>query len=227
MALLLRARLLFGSSLLFSSITAANYPQALITLGFSFLTMVALNRISLLWRMLRYLRWLLLPIILLHLCFTPGMLLAPSLPWSPSQEGLDAALWQSLRLINWFLSGWLLAYLLSQREWQQLLGRLPRIGYHWAAIFSALPPLLQRCRTMLVLTRWRWNHERGRWRDITVVASAIVTTVLAQGAAQAEAHWLSRQMMPTIHYRQHTFSAHEGIQMALIAIGWVTVWVLW
>jgi len=204
--------------------------QALLTLLIAITTTLQLKRPSLLWRALHYLRWLLLPVIMLHLLFTPGMLLIPSLPWSPTHEGANAALWQSLRLINWFLSGWLLAYLLSHQEWQQLFIRTPKVGRHWADLLMALPPMLQRCRASLMQIRWRWRLEQGRWRDIPALAAAIVVMVLAQGDRQAEAHWLAGTNR-SANSQQITalpcHSPHTWMQTALVGAGWATVWTLW
>jgi len=225
-ALPLSARLLFGGGLLLSAITASNYHQAMVTLLIATITTVALNQLALLWRALRYLRWLLLPMIMLHLAFTPGMLLAPDLPWSPTQEGVDAAMWQSLRLINWFLAGWLLVYLLSHHEWQQLFARLPKVGRHWSALLIALPPMVQRCQQRLTEMRWRWKLERGRWRDIPPLAAAMVVMVLAQGSAQAEAHWLtnSRAALPQ---PSTPLPPIAWLAIALIGAGWATLWSIW
>jgi len=231
MAISLWARLLFGFSLLLSAIFVSGYTHALITLLIATMTMVVLKQPSLLWRAFRYLRWLLLPVILLHLVFSPGMLLAPSLPWSPSREGVDVALWQSLRLINWFLSGWLLAYLLSHHEWQYLLTRLPKVGHHWTTLLIALPPMLHRSQQMLMQMRWRWRMERGKWRDIPSVATSMVVMVLAQGTSQAEAHWLSHQSStPTRPQTTALVVDHPPyawIQTVLVGAGWTTLWMIW
>jgi len=207
-----------------SSIMPTNYEQALITLLIAMGTILWLDQLSLLWHALRYLRWLLIPLTLLHLVFTPGMLLAPALPWSPSLEGVDAALWQSLRLINWFLSGWLLTYLVSHREWQYLLMRLPKIGQQWATILAAVPPMLQRSKQILMLMRWRWQHEHGKWRDIPSIACAMVMTILVQGNNQAELHWISQSRFPTIRLIHPPYA---WLQIMLVAVSWVIVWSLW
>lgn len=223
-----RARLLFGCGLLASSVVAADYRQALLVLGSAVLTTLLLNAEGLLGSMWRYLRWFLLPIILLHLLFTPGMLLLPALPWSPSQEGVDAALWQALRLINWFLCGGLLARLLSHQEWRQLLGAIPGVGRHWATILTALPPLLQRLRQLLLLMRWRWRQERGGRRDIAAVASAVVAAVLVQGAAQADAHWLSQQVAQPVGHANRPAPNRQGwLQAGVVACGWIALWGVW
>ncbi|MDX8413207.1 MAG: hypothetical protein R8J85_03895 [Mariprofundales bacterium] len=222
----LSARLLFGVGLLLSAITASNYTQAVVTLLIATLTTMALNQLALLWRALRYLRWLLLPVIVLHLTFTPGMLLAPDLPWSPTQEGANAAMWQSLRLINWFLSGWLLAYLLSHQEWQQLFAHLPKVGQSWSALLIALPPMVQRCQQSLTEICWRWRLERGGWRDIPPLATAMVVMVLAQGSAQAEAHWLTNRRA-TLPHPTSPPPPFAWLPMVLVGAGWATLWSIW
>ncbi|MDQ6964015.1 MAG: hypothetical protein Q9M13_03745 [Mariprofundales bacterium] len=224
----LSTRLLFGCSLLLSAIFATTHSQALLTLLIAVVTAPLLKDLSKLWRAMRHLRWLLMPIVLLHLLFTPGMLLLPSAVWSPTVEGVDAAIWLSLRLINWFIAGWIAAHLVSYQEWQQLLTRLPRGGGQWGSILISLPPMLHRCRQIMMQMRWRWQLEGGGWRDIAPLASTMVAVMLAQGALQAEAYWLlhieNRAALTTPPPSAHPYA---WLLTTLIGAGWATVWLTW
>ncbi|RMH50268.1 MAG: hypothetical protein D6682_07360 [Zetaproteobacteria bacterium] len=135
-------------------------------------------------------RWLLAPIALLHLAFTPGMLLWPQLPWSPSIEGAAAAARQSLRLIDWFLAASAAFHLLTPEEWRCCMQRLP-LPAQWRLAVTALPPLLAASRIMIGRMRQRWRLERGRLRDLPIAAAACVALVLTLADRQAEAHWLA------------------------------------
>jgi len=189
------------------------------------LAMLERGVVSRLWRLVR---WLLLPVMVLHLLFTPGTLLLPQLGWSPTIEGVRMAAWLSLHLVAWLLSAWLLMALITMHEWQWLLSKLPYVGRRWSEMLLAIPPLLQGLRLRLQLWRYRWQLEQGRWRDIPGLAVAVVGQVLAMGDLHAESHWLQGRVEPirVRAMRDHaTCSQSSNLQrmgMNLLLIGAAT-----
>jgi hypothetical protein len=79
-------------------------------------------------RAARLLLWLLVPILLLHLLFTPGQLLWPGSIVPFTREGLYAGVWLGLHLCTLFYAAMLLSRSLSQEEWVWYCLQLPRIG---------------------------------------------------------------------------------------------------
>ncbi|MDQ6950636.1 MAG: hypothetical protein Q9M26_03115 [Mariprofundales bacterium] len=182
-------RLLCGGILLASALFFISWIPLLTTALTAFF-LLRLQQSRVLHRLWRMLRWLLLPVLLLHLFLTPGTLLAPQLPWSPTIEGVKMAAWLSLHLVAWLISAWLLMALISMREWQSLLYYLPYVGRSWSQLLQRIPPILHGLQARLQLLRYRWQLERGRLRDIPHLAVAVVGQVFAIGDLRAEAHWL-------------------------------------
>ncbi len=137
------------------------------------------------------LRWLLIPVVALHLVFTQGTLLFPDAPWSPSVEGIQGALTRALRLIDWFLAAVISANLLTTDEWKRVLRSLPLIPDHWKRAVAALPPLLHVTTITIRQMRHRWRMERPPLRDFPASAAAAVAMILWRGDRNAEAYWLT------------------------------------
>jgi len=83
-------------------------------------------------RAARLLLWLVIPVLLLHLIFTPGALIWPGSFFPLSREGLHEGLWLGLRLCALFYAAMLLSRSLSREEWSYYCLALP---YPGVAIF--------------------------------------------------------------------------------------------
>jgi len=79
-------------------------------------------------RAARLLLWLVIPVLLLHLFFTPGALLWPGGFIPLSREGLHEGLWLGLRLCALFYAAMLLSRSLSREEWTYYCLALPYPG---------------------------------------------------------------------------------------------------
>lgn len=79
-------------------------------------------------RAARLLLWLLIPILLLHLLFTPGQRLWPGSIFPFTREGVHAGGWLGLHLCALFYAAMLLSRSLSQEEWVWYCLRIPHLG---------------------------------------------------------------------------------------------------
>jgi len=81
-----------------------------------------------LWHAFRLLLWLIIPIFLLHLVFTPGRVIWPGSGLPFSYEGVNQASWLALHLCALFAAAMGLSRSLSLSEWTYYVARMPLIG---------------------------------------------------------------------------------------------------
>jgi len=148
-------------------------------------------------RALSLLRWLVIPIILLHALFTPGALVMAGMAWPVSVEGLQAGFWFSLHLIVIFFAAMLFSLLLTQSEWINSSLKTPLIGH-------ALVPytlLMNRCwnhiRSMLSDEYAVWRKEKQGLRMLLLHLSIMPVRALTQSREVASDIWndWDRQVM--------------------------------
>lgn len=154
-----RARLLLGVVLVLTAAFNRDAPYAVAyTLLASFLVYHIAAGAAPLWAAMRLLRWLVLPILLLHMLLTPGTMITPGLPLPISWEGMHRGVWLSLHLVEMFVAAMALSRLLSWREWLQWLASWPRVGGHLVTD-ARLFMLMQRDARHLI------DRQRGKWRQ--------------------------------------------------------------
>jgi len=123
------SRLLLGSGLLWLAVCAQFWGISIMLLLLSVALVYILDGHGLtIIRLLRLLRWFVVPIILLHALFTPGQLLWPEFFILISREGLVHGLKLSLHLSAIFFVAMLMFRLLKRAEWLRYLLGLPYIG---------------------------------------------------------------------------------------------------
>ncbi|MDQ6972652.1 MAG: CbiQ family ECF transporter T component [Mariprofundaceae bacterium] len=100
------------------------------------------------WRAARLLLWLLIPIFLLHMAFTPGRLIWPGGIISVSYEGLQQGLLLAVRLCTLFYAGMLLSRALTRAEWVSACLNTPVLGpllLPYIALSSPIRGLVDEC----------------------------------------------------------------------------------
>ncbi len=228
----LPARLLLGSGLLLLAVSVASFPAALL------LTLVTLLLVRLLdgqWlsvlQLFGLLRWFVIPILLLHMLFTPGQLLLPGWEIGVSREGMRLGAWLSLHLTAIYTTAMLGFRLLSRREWLQLLLRLPyigqRLGVHALMIFSMQHLILD------ILNRFRRLFRLRRdWRRAPALLMAAFRHALAESGLQARLLWLRWPQQAQLFAAQphHCSSLQRGLSSTLCLLvgcaGLLSPWLL-
>jgi len=168
---------------------------------------------------LRLLRWLVLPILLLHMFLTPGMMIVTGVP--VSWEGLEQGLWLSLHLVEMFFAAMAMSRLLLWREWLQWLASWPRVG-GGLATDARLFLLMQRDARLLI------EQRRRQWReqpfDLIVLGRLLAETLqqmLARSELQAVRlwrHWHSPRLQAMLAGSEQVWHGGATFVLALLAL---------
>ena len=89
----------------------------------------------------KLLPWLLIPIIVMHMLFTPGRMLWPAAGIPVSAEGLREGAWLALRLATLFVAAMGMSRALTHQEWLYAAARIPGIGKKLAVYLRLAGPL--------------------------------------------------------------------------------------
>ena len=191
------ARLLLGCGLLFLTIVTDSAPWCIFLILFA---AIMLRLVDANWqtsiRVLRLLRWFVLPILLLHALFSPGQLLWPDFPIAIAREGLLRGGWLSLHLTAVFALAMLLFRLLKRAEWMQYILLLPRYGEGLAIQLLMILSMQQHMTGLLQHLRQQFSLHDG-WKTLAVLLLAAFQQALADASVHAQMLWLRwpRQLM--------------------------------
>jgi len=142
-------------------------------------------------RAAKLLLWLLVPIFLLHLLFTPGQLIWPGSGMPFTKEGLNEGLWLALRLCALFYAAMLLSRSLRRDEWAFYCLRLPYIGVHllpYMKLSSPIRALVSRC----MADAKQELDQSGGLRNVSralQVLTTLINSVWQGTAMEAKAVW--------------------------------------
>jgi len=184
------ARLIFGTGLLLLAVTSHSFAIAggLLVLASILLRIVDTNWITVI-RVLRLLRWFVIPILLLHVLFTPGQLLWPGWHIPMSREGLLQGLWLSLHLATIYSIAMLMFRLLKSHEWLGLLIRLPIFGER-LVIHTLMLMSMKTNMTALLLHVQGCYRLRHDWKQVPLLLMCAFKRALADARVHAQTLWL-------------------------------------
>jgi len=129
-------------------------------------------------RALLLLRWLVVPIILLHALFTPGALIISGMAWPISVEGIESGLWFSFHLVVVFFAAMLFSILLTQKEWIDTSLKVPLIGHRVLPYAMLLDKCWSRIRKMLGDEFSSWRKEQKGLRHLVLRLSIMPSEAL-------------------------------------------------
>jgi len=138
-------------------------------------------------RLLRILRWFVLPIFLLHSLLSPGELILPGLPMT--WEGVNQGVWLSLHLATIFAAALLLSRLLQRSEWLQAIMLLPFAGKRIIVFRMMMTAMQIHITAQLRHLKQQWSL-RTDWRMTAVFLLASFRMALAVAREQARMLWL-------------------------------------
>jgi len=184
------SRLLLGSGFLFLAITTASIHSGLLV---AILALALIRALDGNWRtgfrLLRLLRWFVIPILLLHMLFTPGQLLLPGWPIGVSREGLMQGLWLSIHLTGIYAMAILMFRLLDHAEWLRLLMLLPRFGEPMMVKALMMMSMKQHMARLLSDLRQQFRL-RFDWKKLPLVLMAAFSHALTDASTHAQILWL-------------------------------------
>ncbi len=192
------ARLIMGFGLLLLTIMTTSLWLSLL------LTVLATVMIRMLdgnWRtsvrLLYLLRWLVIPILLLHILFTPGQLLFPGWPIGVSREGLMQGIRLSLHLSSMYAMAIMMFRLLGHAEWLRLLMQLPWFGERMMVQALMMLSMKQHMGQLLLYLRQQFRL-RYDWKKAPLLLMAAFRQALADASTHAQMLWLRWPQQPSM-----------------------------
>jgi len=184
------SRLMLGGGWLFLAVTTTSFWICLILvlLAAIFLRILDGNWITVL-RVLRLLRWFVIPILLLHAFFTPGQWLFPNVPVAISKEGLMRGIWLSVHLIGMYGMAILMFRLLKWHEWFQLLLTWPQLGNRLALPLLMMISMKKNSADLLTQLRLQLAL-RSDWRRMPQLLLGAFKQALSDAGSHARILWL-------------------------------------
>ncbi|MDQ6979633.1 MAG: hypothetical protein Q9M09_05550 [Mariprofundaceae bacterium] len=152
----------------------------------------------------RLLRWLLLPILLLHPLFTPGELLITG--WPFTREGWVQGSWLTLHLTSLYLAAMLLNRLLSLQALQHIANHFSQGRYLTAIYIRLFPLVLIAVKTCVQQHGQVWRDNGHALRKIPVTLVALLQAMEGrseQCALHAASHWQQPPSLQNFRIPQH------------------------
>jgi len=183
-------RVLLALALLMLASTTTSTAYGLIVLLIACLSVRAIDkqwdRVG---RSFGLLRWFIIPILLLHLCFSPGQLMLPGWALPFTWEGLQLGLQLSVHLAALFFAAIVMFLALRRSEWIQLLLLLPFFSSSAITYLVMMTPLRSSVGELLQAFRSRWQLRRS-WQQLPVMLVSTFSTALALAEVQSQQLWL-------------------------------------
>jgi len=193
------SRFLSGFAMLFLSLITTSVWLCLV------LAVLAAGMIRLLdgdWtrclRVLGLLRWFVIPILLLHLLFTPGQLLWPGFPVAVSREGLVQGIWLSIHLTSIYILAILVFRLLRREEWLRFILIMPGIGERLMVQALMMMSMKNHMTELLSLLRQQYGL-RHHWKKTPLLLISAFRQALADASAFAQMLWLRWPRKLAVH----------------------------
>lgn len=174
------------------------------------------------------LRWFVIPILVLHLFFSPGELIFPGWPLPLTWEGLQLGVTLSVHLVAIFFAALVLFLSLSRSEWLALLLSLPSVGRGLITYLILISPLRNSVSELLQALKLQWQQRRS-WMQLPHMLVSAFSSVLAVAAEQSQQIWLrwpaSKSMLAGPENSTSVLS--QGASLACLVIALLGVGVAW
>jgi len=192
------SRFLLGLAILSlaTATSAISYGVLLVLLSALFLRLVDADWSRVI-RTLGLLRWFVIPILILHACFSPGRFIFPGVPLSLTWEGVTQGLYLSVHLAAIFFAATALFLCLNRREWFKAILNLPLINRELAVYVVMIAPLRGSVGCMLQLLRQKWQLRKG-WIEFPLILVSAFRSTLAVSAEHSRQLWLRWPVHPLL-----------------------------
>jgi len=139
----------------------------------------------------RILRWLLIPIIIFHVLFTPGEIVWVGFVFPVSYEGLTLGLHLSLKLCEMFVCGLLLGRLLPMQVWLRAIAHVDVLQDYLSPYLRLMPVMLRRVPMLVRRTYRAWCLEPKRVRNLASYITDLIVAVEKDSRRRAKYVWIS------------------------------------
>jgi len=224
------SRLLFGSGLLFLAIVTHSMALSLFLLVLSSLLIQILDGHGLTnIRILRLLRWFIIPIILLHTFFSPGRLLWPDFFIPMSREGLLQGMMLSLHLSMIFFVAMMMFRLLTRSEWLRYMIVLPGLGKQIVIYIWMMACMKHHTMALLASLRLQFRLRRDL-KGVPLLLMSAFKQSLADASEYAAMLWLrwpTKIMLETSERDAGRVSMLQYYSLSLLLAGAGSMAFLW
>ncbi|OIO71134.1 MAG: hypothetical protein CO186_07085 [Zetaproteobacteria bacterium CG_4_9_14_3_um_filter_49_83] len=120
-------------------------------------------------RVLQVGSWLLLPIVFLHACLTPGEVVLSLMDISITAEGLYGGLWLSIHLMEMFLAAMIFSVLLSKSDLLEWVEKNDYIKIHLIVYLILVKKMSASMRLLLVQSFAQWKADGKKYLRLASV----------------------------------------------------------
>lgn len=139
----------------------------------------------------RILRWLLIPIIVFHVLFTPGEIVWVGFVLPISYEGLTLGFYLSLKLCEMFVCALLLGRLLPMQVWLHAIVHIDVLHHHLTPYLRLMPVMLRRVPMLIRRTYRAWCLEPKKVKTLASYVTELVIAVEKDSRRRAKYVWSS------------------------------------
>ncbi|MDQ6970024.1 MAG: hypothetical protein Q9M16_05920 [Mariprofundus sp.] len=173
-------------------------------------------------RLLRLMRWFLIPILLLHALLSPGQLLWPELVAFITKEGLMQGLRLSLHLAAVFFVAMLIFRLLRRAEWLYYILLIPYIGQRLAVYVWMMHSMKINIMLLLVDLRMQFRLRKDLKCSALLLMSAFQQTLTNAGdhAAVLWLRWPDALAPPLVDETGRSSVQYYLMSVLLVLLAW-------
>jgi len=137
----------------------------------------------------RILRWLLIPIIIFHVLFTPGEIIWVGFALPVSYEGLTLGFYLSLKLCEMFVCALLLGRLLPMHVWLQAMTHIDVLQHYLTPYLRLMPVMLGRVPVLVRRTYRAWCLEPKKVKKLANYITELIIVVEKDSRRRAKYTW--------------------------------------
>lgn len=170
--------------------------------------------------------WLVLPILVMHMLFTPGEMLLPGYPLPVTKEGLWSGIWFSLHISVIFIAAVMLSNLLSRHEWTRMIISIPYLGSRLLPYIIMSGTAEESVRSITRKSVSAWREKGAGLAGLAGYLVRLPVAVLAHSNEFAISVW--EQWDNHVEKLQQADSRNRSVpEVISIVIFGVAVWILY
>ncbi|MDQ6968091.1 MAG: hypothetical protein Q9M14_05340 [Mariprofundaceae bacterium] len=137
----------------------------------------------------RILRWLLIPMIIFHVFFTPGEIVWVGFALPISYEGIKLAFYLGLKLCEMVVCALLLGRLLPMQAWLQATAKVSGLQRHLTPYLRLMPVMLRRVPMLVRRTYRAWCLDPNKIKNLANYMTELIIAMEKDSRKRAEYVW--------------------------------------